>query len=215
MPLIPPGRYQHILWDWNGTLLDDAALCVEIMDQLLRRYGKPGLTPERYQRIFDFPVRDYYQALGFDFSRTPFEQVGTEFMMEYYRRWRTCQIRQHAQTVLRRFQQQRIPQSILSAASVSLVQQGLEHFGLDSFFADIHGLDHHYAEGKLAQAQAFLSHCTSAPETVLLIGDTTHDHQVASAVGMDCVLIPAGHHALERLQACGVPLCTTLQDLIA
>jgi len=188
---------------------------VEIMDRLLKRYGKPGLTLKRYQRIFDFPVRDYYQALGFDFSHTPFEQVGTEFMDEYHRRWRTCQIRQHAKTVLRRFQEQRIPQSILSAASVSLVQQGLQHFDLESFFADIHGLDHHYAEGKLAQAQAFLSRCTAAPEAVLLIGDTTHDHQVARALGMACVLIPAGHHALERLQACGVPLCTSLQDLIA
>ena len=166
MPFIPPGRYQHILWDWNGTLLDDAALCVEIMDQLLRRYGKPGLTPERYQRIFDFPVRGYYQALGFDFSLTPFEQVGTEFMVEYNRRWRTCRIRQHAQTVLRRFQEKRIPQSILSAASVSLVQEGLRHFGLESFFNHIHGLDHHYAEGKLAQAHAFFSRSSAAPATI-------------------------------------------------
>ncbi|MDH5646585.1 MAG: hypothetical protein OEZ01_11285, partial [Candidatus Heimdallarchaeota archaeon] len=35
--IIPPTRYEHIIWDWNGTLLDDAWLCVEIMNSMLAK----------------------------------------------------------------------------------------------------------------------------------------------------------------------------------
>ncbi|NCY21717.1 HAD family hydrolase, partial [bacterium] len=34
-------KYRHLIWDWNGTLLDDAWLCREIMNGQLRRRGLP------------------------------------------------------------------------------------------------------------------------------------------------------------------------------
>jgi phosphoglycolate phosphatase len=209
----PLSHYRHILWDWNGTLLDDAALSVEIMNGLLNQYGKPGLLLKRYQQIFDFPVRNYYQALGFDFSVTPFERVGGEFMEAYHRRWRQCRLQQHADEVLQQIKETGVPQSVLSAAATSLVEQGLSHFGLYSFFDRIHGLDHHYADGKLELAQAFMAEGDWPPESVVLIGDTTHDYQVAHAVGMDCILFTGGHQSRTRLQACGVSLCSSLREL--
>jgi phosphoglycolate phosphatase len=208
-------KYHHVLWDWNGTLLNDAWICVDIMNGLLYDYGKPGLTLTRYQQIFDFPVRDYYEQLGFDFNITPFEKVGSEFMDEYYRRWRLCTLQSHAFSVLHWIQQKKIPQSVLSAASVTLVRDGLSHFQLEPFFEHVNGLDHHYADGKLTIAQAFMERLALSPETVLLIGDTTHDFHVAQSVGIDCILFKGGHHAPARLQACGVPLCTSLQELIS
>lgn len=207
--------YHYILWDWNGTLLDDAWVCIDIMNQLLLRYGKPRMTLERYQEIFDFPVRDYYSRLGFDFTSTPFEQVGSEFMEAYYRCWRQCRLHPHVRQVLQAVREKKIPQSILSAAAVTLVKEGLDHFQLTSLFDRINGLDDHYAAGKLQVAQAFLRTADLAPERVLLIGDTTHDFQVARSVGIDCILFAGGHHAVNRLQACGAPLCTALSQLIS
>ena len=203
----------HILWDWNGTLLDDAWLCVDIMDTLLLRYGKPGLTPARYQIIFDFPVRDYYERLGFDFSVTPFEQVGSEFMEEYYRRWRSCSLQAGVETPLRRFAEQGLPQAILTAAPSRMVQAGIDHFAIDSYFRSVNGLDHHYADGKLAVARQWLEQAGVRPERVLLIGDTTHDYEVASALGMRCLLISSGHHHADRLRVCGVPVLSSFDEL--
>jgi phosphoglycolate phosphatase len=203
----------HILWDWNGTLIDDAWLCVEIMDKLLQRYDKPGLTLERYQRIFDFPVRDYYQRLGFDFTITPFEQIGTEFMEEYYSRWRTCAMQKEVTSTLRRFSGRGVPQAILTAAPSSMVQEGVVHFGIASFFQTINGLDHHYADGKLAVARNWLEREKVPPQRVLLIGDTTHDFEVANDLGLSCALISSGHHHADRLQACGVPVLSSFDEL--
>jgi phosphoglycolate phosphatase len=51
--------YRHIIWDWNGTLLDDVDYSVGVMNILLRRRGLPALDRARYHVVFDFPVRDY------------------------------------------------------------------------------------------------------------------------------------------------------------
>ena len=62
-----------ILWDWNGTLLDDVALCVDALNHLLAEYGYPQrYTLDSYREIFGFPVEEYYVRAGFDFSRPPF-----------------------------------------------------------------------------------------------------------------------------------------------
>ena len=76
-------RYKHIIWDWNGTLLDDAKLCVDIMNVVLSRRNMPVISLRQYQELFDFPVVDYYVKLGFDFEKESFEIVGTEFI-DYY-----------------------------------------------------------------------------------------------------------------------------------
>ena len=73
-------RYKHIMWDWNGTLVDDAWLCVEIMNKSLEKRNLQTITVEDYRQVFKFPVKDYYVELGFDFQSEPFEVCGLEFI---------------------------------------------------------------------------------------------------------------------------------------
>jgi phosphoglycolate phosphatase len=63
---MPVPRYRHIVWDWNGTLLDDLDYSIGVMNTLLARRALPLLDRARYHALFDFPVRDYYYRLGFD-----------------------------------------------------------------------------------------------------------------------------------------------------
>ena len=83
-------RYRHVIWDWNGTLLDDVDCARGVVDRMLRRRGLPGLTPERYQENFRFPIQDYYAAVGFDFEVDPFPELALEFHADYGPRSREC-----------------------------------------------------------------------------------------------------------------------------
>ena len=73
-------RFRHIVWDWNGTLLDDAWLCVEIVNCLLRRRSMASITAEQYRQIFGFPLKEYCQRLGFDVEDGGFERLSEEFL---------------------------------------------------------------------------------------------------------------------------------------
>ena len=70
-------RYTDVIWDFNGTLLDDADAGLACVEELLRRRGLPPLgSLARYREVFRFPIRDYYTDIGFDFSREPWPTSG-------------------------------------------------------------------------------------------------------------------------------------------
>ena len=66
-------RPELILWDWNGTLLDDVELCVDALNRLLQSYGYPQrYDRNQYRAIFGFPIEEYYIRAGFDFSKNSY-----------------------------------------------------------------------------------------------------------------------------------------------
>ena len=203
-------KYQHLIWDWNGTLLDDAWLCREIMNLQLRRRGLAELSTERYEEIFDFPVEKYYRAVGFDWNRETFQEAGTEFIVEYEKRKRECSLQPGAGDLLARIAAGGWSQAVLSAYSHATLEEFLGHFGVRKHFRSVAGNRDHYAAGKVEHGLKMLEELHVAPRETLLIGDTTHDAEVAKAMGVDCVLVPCGHNSRIRLQACGVALVESL-----
>lgn len=210
-----PTTWDHIIWDWNGTLLDDAWLCVEIMNGMLAARGLEPLTLARYQDVFDFPVRDYYARVGFNFAREPFEQLSDEFMAGYRGRIRECGLREGTREVLERARARGITQSILSAMETTLLLDLLDHFGLRDTFTAVIGLTDHHAAGKVEEGRRWLASQTIAPARMLYIGDTTHDHEVAEALGVVPVFIASGHHSRARLMATGGRVITALAEVFA
>ncbi|MBU4459244.1 MAG: HAD family hydrolase [Verrucomicrobia bacterium] len=211
--LRPLSAYRHVVWDWNGTLFDDAWLCVDVMDGILRAHGLPGLTPERYADLFDFPVRDYYVRLGFDFARDPFEIVGAEFIAAYERRRLECGLQAGAREILDALRAAGIGQSVLSAYRHDTLDELLRHFDVRDRFAHVVGGDDIYAYGKREQGVAWLLRSGLDAREVLLVGDTVHDAEVAAAMGADCRLIPCGHQSRAKLASAGIPLVDSLRVL--
>jgi phosphoglycolate phosphatase len=208
-------RYTHIIWDWNGTLFDDAWLCTSVMNGLLTRRNLPTLTTERYQAIFTFPVRDYYQTLGFDFGQDSFEQLSVEFMAAYEARRNECGLHPQARHVLAAIQRAGIPQSILSAYPYLDLIKVVRHFELEHFFIQLIGLGDIYAASKIELGRNWMQELGQRPSSVLLIGDTLHDYEVATAIGANCLLVAGGHNSKERLCQCPVPVIDSLQEIIA
>lgn len=206
-------KYKVILWDWNGTLLDDVWLCVEVMNTMLAERNLPLLTQERYRAIFDFPVKDYYEKLGFDFNRESFEIVGMEFMNRYNLRQFETSLHEGVTDVLNTFREKGYRQFILSAREEKELKQEIVQQKLDSIFEKVYGLDDHYAHGKTDVGIKFLRETGINPSDVIFIGDTGHDAEVAGEIGVDCLLIPNGHHCLERLILCNAGMASSLPAL--
>src|ERR1035441_3524443 len=76
-------NFKHIIWDWNGTLLNDTSLSLNIINGLLKSKNLNTLSLEDYRFIFDFPVKNYYEKAGFNFTEYSFEEVGKQWMDEY------------------------------------------------------------------------------------------------------------------------------------
>jgi len=207
-------KYKHIIWDWNGTLFDDAWLCVDVMNGVLSRRNLPLMTIERYREVFDFPVIDYYKRLGFDFDNEPFEISGTEFIVEYEKRRYEAKLQAEVKEVLQYVKDLGMSQSLLSAYKQGTLDELVDYFGLRSFFIGVLGLDNHYAHSKIDIGRQWMDEMHYDSHEVLFVGDTVHDHDVADAIGADCVLIPSGHHTLQKLENCGVPILGSIKEVL-
>ena len=205
---------RQIIWDWNGTLLNDAWLCVEVMNSMLSERNLPLITLEKYRNIFNFPVKAYYELLGYDFASEPFEEVGMEFMILYNRRQKECTLHNEVLDILKEISRRGYQQSILSAREENELRQETIDLGVAGFFERIYGLDDHYAHGKTDVGIKLLSDIGSPKKDFLFIGDTCHDAEVADELGIGCILIPNGHHSPERLQRCGKRLMLSLKELL-
>ena len=197
----PSRRYRHLIWDWNGTLLDDLDYSIEVMNGLLERRGLPLLDRARYHALFDFPVRNYYARLGFDPARDSFEQLSVEFISAYDARRLECRLHAGAEAILPQATAAGLSQSILSAYRQSTLEEIVAHFGLTHHFIRLNGLDNIYAHSKAELGQAWLRELALPPTEVLMVGDTLHDLEVARELGIDCILVAAGHHPATRLRA--------------
>jgi len=207
-------KYKHIIWDWNGTILNDVELCVELINWLSHKRSLPLIDIEKYRSVFTIPVKNYYAVLGFDFEKESFEQLGKIWMDEYERRKYECNLYNGVIELLNKIEKLGIGQSILSAYSQHTLNELVDHYRLKKYFTHVVGLDNIYAASKMHLGKDLMKHLGNGKGETLLIGDTVHDFEVASEIGADCVLISSGHQSKKILLECGVKVCDSILELL-
>jgi len=204
---IPAGT-ETIVFDWNGTLLDDIDYCLSITNKMLEEFALPQLTRTRYRSIFSFPVQSYYQQLGFDFAKHPFPELAARWMRSYTANVTArADLFQQTEGLIEDLKNSGYRLAILTAAIESDVHELLVHHGIDEAFDEVYGLDHCEASSKVERGQQMYAAMGLDAARTLLIGDTDHDFEVGQALGAPTLLLADGHQSYERLE----PLaCTVL-----
>ena len=110
-------KYKHVIWDWNGTLVDDVDYSIKIINKILENRAMKTVSSNYYREIFGFPIKDYYTKLGFDYKSESFEDVADEFIREYNQGSCFCKLYEGVEDILKRIANFNIRQSILSAMS--------------------------------------------------------------------------------------------------
>lgn len=188
-----------IFWDWNGTLLNDVDMCVNSMNQLLRKRHLPMMDRKRYRDVFSFPVKDYYEQVGFNFKKETFEIPAREFMDLYHRFLPETQLFPCATEILEYFGQHGVRQVILSAMEHQSLMKTLKDRHILKYFDSVSGIDNIYAGGKTEMARTLFGNMKINKTEAVLIGDTLHDWKVARTLGISHWLVAAGHQSKERL----------------
>lgn len=210
-----PKRWRAVIWDFNGTLIDDAALAVRAINTQLSRRDLPLLDVDRYRRVFSFPLSEYHRALGFDLSAETSAALADEFHDAYLPGLPACRLHDGVRELLDRISGADIPQFVLSAMEETSLRAALVRLGIADRFEAIYGLGDRLASSKVARGHELIARFSFPAKDALLVGDTDHDVDVARALGTSVVLVAQGHQSAERLGALGVRVFETLHDLEA
>lgn len=208
-------RFKAIIWDYNGTLLNDVKIGVESINTMLQKRQLPLLTSESYREVFTFPVKDYYEKVGFNFQKEDWDSTAHEFIANYTQRLPNSDIFPEARVLLDIFKNQGKKQFILSAMEMKMLIESTKELAIQKFFTEISGIDNIYASSKIENGKNLFEKYQLKAEDVCLLGDTTHDYEVAQELGCHCYLIASGHQSFEKLKATGCPnIIHSLNDIL-
>lgn len=190
----------HVIWDWNGTLLSDVDHAVQTANSLLQEHQLPLIDRDQYRKLFRFPVIEYYQELGFDFSKESFESLCHKFVDRFMAGVPHLPLYPEMTSVLIALFEDGRTQSVLSASDQANLDAMIAHFDLIEIFRFVYGIENRLAGSKVHRGIELIQNSQISPKNTVMIGDTLHDLEVAQALGIDCVLISHGHQCPTRLR---------------
>lgn len=206
-------KYTHILWDFNGTILDDLDAGIKSVNKLLSERGLPTVdSHERYYEVFGFPIIDYYRRLGFDFDKEPYEVIAPLWVELYLENVKESPIFDDILPTVELFGKMGLSQTVLSATELEMLKKQLKLVDCLELFDEVLGIDNIYAASKVSLAEGWREKNPNA--VPLMIGDTVHDAEVAERIGADCVLIARGHQSRKTLEKAGCPIYEDLDEML-
>jgi phosphoglycolate phosphatase len=212
--MLNPLDYADVVFDWNGTVIDDVGLALASVNQLCRAGGLVEVTIDVYRQQFCFPIHDFYANLGFDFARHSFPALMEDYLALFDAQVGQCDLCPGVADLLRRLHRQGTRISILSASHQDTLHRTARAKRVDGYLDHLVGLNASDAIGKLERARDLDRLLGRTPAArVLMIGDTDHDALVAQDCGWDFLAVATGHQSIERLIRLGAPVLPTLATL--
>jgi phosphoglycolate phosphatase-like HAD superfamily hydrolase len=203
----------HLVWDWNGTLLDDLDLVVTATNASLAFVGGPVVTADEHRRDFRRPIWAYYaHVLGRALAENEFEELDRVFHESYRAGLPVCRLAIDALEAIRAWTG---TQSLLSMWFHHELVPIVRHHGLDGHLTRVDGLRDLVGGGsKVPHLRAHLDGLGLRGVDCVLIGDSIDDAEAASSVGARAVLYAGGFTDEKKLRATGLPVAATLVEAV-
>lgn len=190
----------HVIWDWNGTLLADLDHAITTVNRLLTEENLKTISLEEYKKSFGFPIVDYYRRLGFDISPENFLQLCERFNRYFYEGLHLCDLWPGVRETLAYVKGNGKTQSLLSASEHTMLLDSVRWFKLEHLFDHVVGIHDKTASSKVARGIQLIERVSVSRDRTVLIGDTDHDLEVAEALEIDAILVEHGHQCPTRLR---------------
>jgi phosphoglycolate phosphatase-like HAD superfamily hydrolase len=201
----------HIVWDWNGTLLDDNHANLAAVNAVCAEFGRPPVELEYWRSVFRRPLIPCYEdLLGRGFEEGEWERAERLYDAHYLKHLPACDLAEGVPDVLHTWSGGGGSQSLLSMASHDHLVPLIAERGLRDHFARVDGRQ--FETVKDSKAEHLVRHLDQQgvdPAKVVLIGDIDDDARAAHEVGARAILVASGLMARERLAATGAPVVDT------
>ena len=206
-------RYHNILWDWNGTLIDDAITSLNCVNDMLTEMNKPLISLEQYYTYVETPIIGFYKHILTE-DELDFPVISKSFHDSYNSRIAETFLAEGTKTTLKTLKEHGAKQYIITATKEESARTLAFQYGVGEYFDGIFGADNTLAESKVERALNFFKKNNINPRDTVFIGDTLHDLETANALGVDCILVTFGHQGKEIVENSGTITADNLNDVL-
>ena len=206
----------HIVWDWNGTLLDDNHANLAAVNAVCASFGRAPVELEYWRSIFRRPlIPCYEELLGQALTEEDWALAEELYHTSYVELLSTCGLAPGVPDVLHDWTGQGRTQSLLSMAGHEHLVPLIDERGLTSHFTRIDG--RRFDTGQDSKTEHLVHHLRNQnldPSGVVLIGDIDDDARAAREAGARPILVASGLMARERLEATGALVVDTAAEAV-
>lgn len=196
-----------VVYDWNGTLLDDMDAVIEALNVILRKYNRPVIEHEPFRELCLYPFPILYGRLGFNEQEieTLCKEGNCIFHDKYELLAANAPLRKGAIELLEFSKKYKVQNLILSNHMVDAIGVQLERLKIKDYFSKVLAFasrESQYKDiSKGERLRLYLKDNSINPETTLIIGDSEEECEIARALNLTSVAITGGTVSENRLRA--------------
>ncbi|MBK0376671.1 HAD family hydrolase [Streptomyces sp. RB110-1] len=210
----------HLVWDWNGTLLDDTYAVVRATNAAFAEVELEPITPEQYREMYTIPIPRFYERfLGRLPTEAEWERMDGVFHRYYAEQRTACGLTVGAEELLHGWQRAGRSQSLLSMYGHEQLVPVVRGYGIEPRFVRVEGRRGPSGGSKALHMERHFEALAGVdgivPENAVVIGDALDDAVAAAHVGARAVLYTGGSHSRRSLEGAGVPVVDSLAEAVA
>ncbi|MFJ7997161.1 HAD family hydrolase [Streptomyces sp. NPDC096310] len=211
----------HLVWDWNGTILDDMRAVIGATNAAFAEIGLAPITLDRYRELYCVPIPRFYERL---MGRLPSDAewvvMDETFHRHYTERRAGCGLTRGVEELLAGWALAGGSQSLLSMYGHEHLVPTVRGYGIERHFLRIDGRTGPSGGSKALHLERHLTELAGAGGEIsavrtVVIGDAVDDAVAAAHVGARAVLYTGGTNSRTTLEAVGVPVVDTLEEAVA
>lgn len=205
-------KYDFVLWDWNGTVLDDVSAALASVNDMLRRRNMKEIGIGYYRQCIGTPIKKFYEKV-FELEKEDYPSLLGEYNAGYLAHLSSCGLAEGVRDVIEFFAENGAKQIIVSSCEKNQLTENVEKYGVSHYFDAVIGSEDFFAGSKIERAAAYLEKNGGAGCTKLVIGDLVHDYELSVSLGADCILLRSGHENPELLDSCPAAKVNSLKEI--
>lgn len=198
-------KYQAIIFDWDGTLVDSTGRIVEAMHLAANDIGLPSLTDHDVRQIIGLGLPEAIMDL---WPQLDAQSADLKAMREAYNEHYMAEARpsinffDYGLGLLESLNKEGFDLAVATGKSRRGLQRAFRELKVGHLFADSRCADETRSKPHPLMLNELAESLSVEPSAMLMIGDTQFDLNMANAANVDCVAITHGAHDEEKLSAC-------------
>ncbi len=209
-------RYELIVFDWDGTLMDSTGLIVQCVQQAARDLGLISPPDSAARHIIGLGLGDALRHALPDLPEDRYEKVVDRYRHHYLSRDHEVNLFDGAADLVKMLAEKGKLLGVATGKSRRGLDRALAHSGLGDYFGATRCADECHSKPHPQMLEELMAEFAVLPEQTLMIGDTTHDLLMAKNAGVAALGVSYGAHPRATLEEVTPLYCAdAMPELVA
>jgi phosphoglycolate phosphatase len=194
-----PKQFELLVWDWDGTLMDSAATIVASIQAASRDIGADEPSDEAARHIIGLGLNEAIAALFPDMKIPDYHRLAERYRVHFMAQDAEIPLFAGAGEAIREFHAAGFLLAVATGKGRRGLDRVLDHTGLRPYFHATRCADESFSKPHPQMLLELMERLGATPDKTLMIGDTSHDLQMAANAGVPSLGAAYGAHPRDGL----------------